>query len=65
LLPNYLNNKALSKTTNQGADFSEEREFVLIFTRFIVLETILLVYTATISQNRVTPLGVPYRTLDQ
>jgi hypothetical protein len=47
LLPNYLNHKALSKTTNQGVDFSEGREFVLIVALVIVLEVILLVYTAT------------------
>jgi hypothetical protein len=33
LLPNYLNNKALFKTTNQAVDFSEGREFVLVVAR--------------------------------
>jgi hypothetical protein len=65
LLRNYLHNKALSKTANQGVDFSEGREFVLIVARLIVLEAPLLIYTATKSQNRVIPLGVPYRTSSQ
>jgi hypothetical protein len=65
LLSNYLNNKALFKTTNQGVDFSEWREFVLSVARLIVLEVTMFVYTATRLQNRVIHLGVPYRTLSQ
>jgi hypothetical protein len=65
LLPNYLNNKALSKITNQGVDFSEGPEFVLIVARLIIVEVTLFVYPATRSHNRLVPLGVPYRILSQ